>query len=36
MILMEAGAYFHAQENAHGVAETDGVVVRNLIIFEMD
>lgn len=36
MIPMEAGAYFHAQENAHGVAETDGVVVRNLIIFEMD
>ena len=28
MIPMEAGAYFHAQENAHGVAETDGVVVR--------
>lgn len=36
MIPMEAGAYFYAQENAHGVAETDGVVVRNLIIFEMD
>lgn len=36
MIPIGAGAYFHAQENAHGVAESNGVVVRILIIFEMD